>query len=124
MAYPLIWSIRAKADIQKIAKYIERDSKANADIMIGRIIQATRRLSTRPLSGRMVPEWDRTENREVIVYPYRVVYRVSAGTVQIGMILHSRQSLPKRPPRFKFKEEHKVQAPPGEGAGAGLRVSL
>lgn len=55
MAYPLIWSNRAKADIQKIAKYIERDSKANADMMIGRIIQATRRLPTRPLSGRMVP---------------------------------------------------------------------
>ena len=102
MAYPLIWSIRAKADIQKIAKYIERDSKANADTMVGRIIQAVRRLPTRPLSGRMVPEWNRAEYREVIVYPYRVVYRVSSKTVQIGMIFHSRQSLPKRPPRFKF----------------------
>lgn len=102
MAYPLIWSIRAKTDIQKIAKYIERDSKANADTMVGRIIQAVRRLPTRPLSGRMVPEWNRAEYREVIVYPYRVVYRLSAQTVQIGMIFHSRQSLPKRPPRFKF----------------------
>jgi plasmid stabilization system protein ParE len=97
---PVDLAVRAKADIQRIATYIERDSKANADTMVGRIIQATRRLPS--LSGRVVPEWNRAEYREGIAYPYRVVYRVSSGMVQIGMIFHSRQSLPKRPPRFKF----------------------
>ncbi|HEY0019549.1 MAG TPA: type II toxin-antitoxin system RelE/ParE family toxin [Longimicrobium sp.] len=102
MAHPLIWSIRAKADILKLAKYIEQDSKANADTMVGSIIEAVRRLPELPLSGRVVPEWNRAAFRELIVYPYRVVYTVSSGHVGIAMIRHSRQPLPKRPPRVRF----------------------
>lgn len=105
MAHPLIWSTRAKADIQKIAKYIERDSKANADTVVGSLIGAVRRLPVHPLCGRVVPEWNRAAYRELIVYPYRIVYRVSSEKVEIGTILHSRRSLPKRPPRFKFEDE-------------------
>jgi toxin ParE1/3/4 len=102
VAYQVRWSTRAKAEIQRIAKYIERDSKANADTMVGKLIKATRRLPELPLAGRVVPEWKRVDYRELIVYPYRVVYRVSAETIGIALIRHSRQPLPKRPPRVRF----------------------
>ncbi len=102
MARRLIWSLRAKADIHEIARYIERDSKANADTMVGRLIKATRRLPTHPLSGRVVPEWGRAAYHELIVHPYRIVYRVSSETLEIARIYHSRQSLPKRPPRIRL----------------------
>jgi addiction module RelE/StbE family toxin len=102
VAHQLIWSTRAKAEIHEIAKYIERDSMANADTMVGKIIEAVRRLAELPLSGRVVPEWEIAAYRELIVYPYRVVYRVSNETVGIALIRHSRRAFPKRPPRVRF----------------------
>jgi toxin ParE1/3/4 len=102
VAHQLIWSTQAKAEIHEIAKYIERDSMANADTMVSRIIEAVRRLPELPLSGSIVPEWERAAYRELIVYPYRVVYRVSDKTVGIALIRHSRRALPKRPPRVRF----------------------
>jgi plasmid stabilization system protein ParE len=99
----LIWSTRAKAEIHGIAKYIEKDSKQNADAMVRRIMQATRRARERPHAGRIVPEWKRAAFREVIVYPYRVIYWLSADTVAIAMVRHSRRQLPRRPPVLRFK---------------------
>jgi hypothetical protein len=49
--------------------------------MVGRIIEAVRRLPELPLSGRVVPEWDRAVFRGLIVYPYRIVYTVSSKHV-------------------------------------------
>jgi toxin ParE1/3/4 len=102
VAYRLIWSTRAKREIHEIGRYIERDSKGNADAMVRKIVQATRELPGIPLSGRIVPEWKRAAFREVIVYPYRVIYRVSSDTIAIAMIRHSRRQLPKRPPVLRF----------------------
>ena len=103
MAHRLIWSTRAKREIHEIARYIERDSKPNAHAMVRKIVQATRKLPEIRLSGRIVPEWERAAFREVIVYPYRVIYRTSHDTVAVAMIRHSRRRLPKRPPALRFQ---------------------
>lgn len=100
MAHTLIWSARAKNEIQSIAGYIERDSSANAARVVTRLMRAARRLSRYPLSGRMVPEWERPAFREVIVYDYRMIYKLGPETVSILTILHARRRFPKRPPRI------------------------
>jgi toxin ParE1/3/4 len=101
VAHQLIWSRRAKAEIQSIAKFIERDSHANAAHVVSKLTQATRRLSRFPFSGRMVPEWESPTFREVIVYDYRVIYKLGPKTVSIVTLLHSRRKFPKRPPRLR-----------------------
>ena len=47
-----------------------------------------------PESGRKVPERDDPEIREVIESPYRVVYRVRAGTVEIATVFRASRLFP------------------------------
>ncbi len=93
MAYAVVWSPRAIEDVDAIAAYIARDSPAYASAVVSKILDATRSLSTFPLSGRIVPEFDDEYIREKIVYSYRVIYRVEDDVVTIATVIHGKQIL-------------------------------
>jgi len=46
-----------------------------------------------PRSGRKVPEYDDKNVRELIVYNYRIIYRLQDGNVTIAAIIHGRRNL-------------------------------
>lgn len=97
----IVWSLRAIADVESIRDYIGRDSSTYADLVVRRIVEAVERLSTFPQSGRIVPETDRREIREVVVRPYRIVYRLRADAVDIVTVFHAARlfrGLPGREP--------------------------
>jgi addiction module RelE/StbE family toxin len=77
----VVWSPEALRDLESIRDYIARDSAAYADLVVRRIVAAVERLRLFPESGRIVPERDVPSIREVIVRPYRVVYRLRGGAV-------------------------------------------
>ena len=91
---PIIWSPQAFRDIESIRAYIAEDSPRVAELVVGRIIQAVERLRIFPESGRKVPERNDPEIREVIESPYRVVYRVRAGTVEIATVFRASRLFP------------------------------
>lgn len=62
----LIWSPRSVADLQEIRAYIEADAPAWADLTVRRLVAAVERLRQFPDSGRMVPERQSPELREVV----------------------------------------------------------
>lgn len=89
------WTHRARADLAAIRVFISRDSPHYARVMVGRIIGATERLSDFPESGRQVPEFERPDLREVILRPYRIVYRlVGSEQVHILTVHHGSRLLP------------------------------
>jgi len=90
----IVWSPQALRDIESIRAYIAEDSPRVAELVVGRIIQAVERLRIFPESGRKVPERNDPEIREVIESPYRVVYRVRAGTVEIATVFRAPRLLP------------------------------
>jgi len=90
----IVWSPQALRDIESIRMYIAEDSPRVAELVVGRIIQAVERLRNFPESGRKVPERNDPEIREVIEPPYRVVYRVRAGTVEIATVFRASRLLP------------------------------
>jgi toxin ParE1/3/4 len=102
VAHRLIWSTRARAELKAITDYIKRDSKASAETVVTKLTKEVRRLKEFPFSGRVVPEWEKLSFREVIVYDYRVVYKLGPDSVSILAIIHSRRRFPKRPPRVRF----------------------
>ena len=79
----LVWSPQALADVEEIRAYIALDSRSYADLTAQRIIAAVERLKTFPDSGRMVPERQSPEVREVIAGRFRIVYRRKATVVEI-----------------------------------------
>lgn len=90
----LIWSPQALRDLEAIRDYIADDSPRYAALVIERIIGVVERLSSFPESGRMVPERNDPEIREVIVRPYRVVYRLRPGVVEIATVFRASRMLP------------------------------
>ncbi len=47
-----------------------------------------------PLSGRMVPEYEARDIREVIERPYRIIYRATAERIDVLAVVHGTQMLP------------------------------
>jgi addiction module RelE/StbE family toxin len=91
----LLWSPRASSDLDLIREYISRDSPVYADLVIQRLVLAPERLIQFPEIGRVVPEVMSSPNlREIIVRPYRVVYRIRPGLVEIVTVFRSSRQFP------------------------------
>jgi plasmid stabilization system protein ParE len=56
-------------------------------------VNQTRILARFPQAGRMVPEFDDENMRELIVYSYRVIYRLEQGEVLIVVVIHGKRVL-------------------------------
>ena len=94
MAHRVGWSRRALSDLEGIAEYIAADSPTYARNVIKKIVSQTRLLAQFPRSGRMVPEYGDENVRELIVYSYRIIYRVEeSGGVVIAAIVHGKRNL-------------------------------
>ncbi len=89
----VIWSPTALEDVDSIAEFIARDSVDRASLFVLRLIEATDRLQEYPLSGRIIPEFDDTNRREVIYGSYRIMYQIEKDDVWITGILHGSRLL-------------------------------
>ena len=90
----LIWSPQSLRDLESICEYIARESPATADLVLRKIVSAVQRLVPFPKSGRIVPERNDSDIREVIVPPYRVVYRLRGDVVEIATIFRGSRAFP------------------------------
>ena len=90
----IIWSPQALRDLKSIRAYIAEDSPRYADLVVGRIMKVVERLAAFPESGRKVPERNDPEIREVIERPYRVVYRLRTGMVEVVTVFRGSRQLP------------------------------
>ncbi len=84
----VVWSQQAQDDLAAIRSYIARDSEHYAQLTIDRLVTAPERLLIWPRSGRVVPEVGDEDLREVIVGPYRIVYRVHVDGIGIVTVFH------------------------------------
>jgi addiction module RelE/StbE family toxin len=90
----LIWSSRAVADLEAIRDQIALDSEQYAGLVVGRLVAAPSRLLQFPESGRMVPEFSRPNLRELILRPYRLVYRLQGDVVEVVTVFHAARMFP------------------------------
>ena len=90
----LRWSPRSVEDLEAIHRYTARDSVHYADLVVQRLIRATERLSEFSAIGRVVPEVGQSALRELIVRPFRIVYRIKPEVVEIVTVIRSSRSFP------------------------------
>jgi toxin ParE1/3/4 len=79
----LEWSEGAAKDLEAIFDFIARDSAAMAKKWVRTLRAKARRAARFPSSGRIVPELDRDDVREVVVRNYRIIYQVTTGRVVV-----------------------------------------
>jgi toxin ParE1/3/4 len=72
---------------------IARDSAAYASAVVKKILESTRILNRFPDSGRQVPEFQDRTIRELLVYCYRVIYRVSEEEVLVLAVIHGKRDM-------------------------------
>jgi len=76
-----------------IAEYIAVSSPVYAEQVVDRVVRRLDQARRFPESGRAVPENDAAEIRELIEFPYRVIYRVRPEAIEVLAILHGRRDL-------------------------------
>ena len=96
MAYKLVWSPIALDDLHDIVVFIARDNRDRAMSFGYELISQTDRLQEFPEFGRVVPEYQDHNMREIIFRPYRIVYRINHGRKQceIARVWHSARGTP------------------------------
>jgi plasmid stabilization system protein ParE len=82
----IVWTNQAADDLAAIYAYIAQDSEHYALLTVRELIAAPERLAQFPESGRMVPELDRPEIREVLWRSYRVVYQFAPAADQVQIL--------------------------------------
>ena len=91
------WTIQSKEDLKSIFKYISRDSKRYAKLQVLRIKQRPRILKSQIYLGKIVPEIEKKNIRELIEGRYRIIYKIVSKTqIDILTVHHTARDLTKR----------------------------
>jgi addiction module RelE/StbE family toxin len=91
------WTFQAKNDLKAIADYISTDSRLYAKLQVIRLKNRTKTLKTQIRSGKIVPEINLENFRELIEGSYRIIYKiVNDNQIDILTIHHSARDLTRR----------------------------
>ena len=87
------WTPQAADDLQAITEFIAKDSPQYASLFAINVFNAVERLVDFPESGRIVPERNDPQLREIIFGNYRIVYRLHRQTAELLTIHHAARPL-------------------------------
>lgn len=85
MDYKVVLAPRAIADLRDIVLYVAPDRPEAAKRLGLALIDKTKVLGRFPHSGRVVPELAEPSIRELILQPYRIVYRIDEEAKIVGV---------------------------------------
>jgi toxin ParE1/3/4 len=95
-AFEVRWTEAAVADLTGIVEYIAQDSPTDAARQLDRIRERAATLVDTPLRGRVPPEFHHFGIgtwRELVIRPWRLVYRVEGNVVSVLAVLDARRDL-------------------------------
>lgn len=87
----LIWSERALFDLENIRDYIAQDSSIRANHFIEQLLRTTRHLPEYPMSGKITPELNTPDIRELVHQGYRIIYKACPTHIEIITIFNGRR---------------------------------
>jgi len=90
----LRWTQRAARDLLDIARFIARDDPRAARRQVKRLRIRARRALRFPRAGRIVPEVGSDSLREFVEGNYRIVYRITSGTITVIAVFEAHRSFP------------------------------
>ena len=84
----IAWTESARTALDEVAAYIAQDSREAATRVLVRALDAAASLDLLAERGRIVPEVNQQNLRELFVFDYRLLYRVSREAVVVVAFLH------------------------------------
>ena len=79
--------------MRNLRDYIAADSDIHAADFIASIIACAERLTTFPMIGRVVPEAQTGNIREILYRSYRIIYRIVGERVDVLAVIHAARDL-------------------------------
>ena len=90
----IIWSPLAVDRASEIVDYIAQDKPSAAEKWTDKVFSKVAQLKSSPEIGRIEPEINDNQFRELIYGNYRIIYRIETKQISILTIRHGRQILP------------------------------
>lgn len=94
--FRVLWTETATRDLESLISYIAREAPINAGKVLDQLQAKAESLARVPERGRRVPELLRHGLaiwREIIVTPYRILYRIEGQTVYVLAVFDARRDL-------------------------------
>ena len=92
----ILWATVAERDLLGIVEYVAEENPGAALGILDRSRVSAARLSRSPRRGRVVPELlDQgiSRYREIVIRPWRVIYRVEAEKVYVVAVIDGRRNV-------------------------------
>ncbi|HLO84023.1 MAG TPA: type II toxin-antitoxin system RelE/ParE family toxin [Nostocaceae cyanobacterium] len=89
----VFWTETAVNHLSSIYSYIAQNSPQYAQRLVERLTNRSEQIAQFPLSGRIVPEFESKQIREVIEGSYRIIYYIKPEQIDIIAVLHGSQQI-------------------------------
>lgn len=99
----IYWSLIANQDLEEIADFIAKDSPFYAINFVEKVLQYVERLTDFPELGRIVPEFNQENIRELIFHNYRIVYKLENDNIFIVSVSHGSMNILRKSRREKWE---------------------
>ncbi|MCP1309580.1 type II toxin-antitoxin system RelE/ParE family toxin [Paenibacillus tyrfis] len=88
MAKSVVWTKTATNDLERAVEYIHQDSPGYALSFLYDAMERAKTLSLFPNRGRIVPEINNPNVREIFLHRYRMIYKIEEDQVIILSFIH------------------------------------
>ena len=87
------WTDTAQGHLDAIHHYIAQNSPEYAKLMVDRLTRRSQQIAEFPQSGRVVPEYQMEQIREVIESPYRIIYYIKPDQIDVLAVVHAARNV-------------------------------
>ena len=91
--FKVLWTELAIADLLSIKDYISEDSPDRADAWILELFNSGEGLGSLPTRGRIVPEFNQENLRELLIDNYRLVYRIKKSSIEVITVFEGHRKI-------------------------------
>jgi addiction module RelE/StbE family toxin len=92
----VLWTENSIQDLLAIKEFISLDSTDRAEKWISELYSSGENLATFSQRGRVVPEFNQEDIRELLIENYRLVYRIKTTSVEILTVFEGHRRLTKK----------------------------
>ena len=89
----VFWTETAVNHWSAIYNYISQNSPQYAQRLVERLTRRSEQIANFPFSGRIVPEFETEQLREVIEGSYRIIYYIKPEQIDVIAVLHAARNI-------------------------------
>jgi len=89
----VFWTETAVNHLSAIYNYISQNSPQYAQRLVERLTRRSEQITNFPFSGRLVPEFETEQIREVTEGSYRIIYYIKPEQIDVIAVLHAARNI-------------------------------